>query len=250
MKLTIGLSYAPQSNPKYLNYTNAVIAAAKAQEHDVDVVDLHADPDRFDTIDGIIFTGGEDVAPERYGKPEERPKCTEISEERDEHELRLAERAEEAYLPTLGICRGLQLLNVYHGGTLITDIASSGGPDHTKLDPATDRRHQVAVVPNSTIAKILRAREGEINSAHHQAIERPGAGLSIAARSDDGTPEAIEWADPNGKPFFLGVQWHPERMGFDEPFAGQLFETFIWEVAAHKLLKHRIAQTGEKRPEG
>ena len=249
MKLIIGLSYAPQSNPKYRNYAVAVERAAKRLEHEIEVVDLKADPGRFDEIDGIVFTGGEDVAPERYGKPEEREKCGEISEERDEHELNLAKLADASYLPTLGICRGLQLLNVYHGGTLVTDIESAGGPDHTKVDPQTDRRHEVEVVPNSTIAKILRSRAGEINSAHHQAIDRPGAGLTIAARSADGTAESIEWADPKGRPFFLGVQWHPERMDFDEPFAGQLFESFLWEVAAHKLLKPRLAGMGAKREE-
>lgn len=88
--------------------------------------------------------------------------------------------------------------------------------------------------------KILREGEGEVNSAHHQGVERIGDGLIPSARAEtDGTIEALEWADPTGKPFFLAVQWHPERMEFDEPFAGRIFESFLWEAGANKLLASR-----------
>ena len=240
MKLTIGLSYAPADNSGYRYYWESVENAACALEYEVEIIDLSQSPDRISEIDGILFTGGADIQPARYGKQAEERLCGEIDETRDQVEFDLADEAEKEGIPTLGICRGLQLLNVHRGGTLLTDIETFGGRSHTKIASDQDRRHFVKVVPGSYLSKILNAREGEINSSHHQAIERAGDGLTVSARAtEDGTAEAIEWADATGKPFFLAVQWHPERMGFDERFAGRLFETFLWEVAAHKMLKEQ-----------
>lgn len=243
MILTIGISYAPDDNPKYGNYKRALLRAAEAGNYDIEVVSLYDSPGRVEEIDGIVFTGGVDIAPSRYGKAEEESLCMDIDESRDMIEFGLAKRTEEREIPTMGICRGAQLLNVYHGGTLVTDIQHFGGHDHKRLDPNTDNRHRVKVEPGTLTYKLLRSLEGEVNSAHHQAVEQLGAGLSAAAFDEtDGTIEAIEWADPTGKPFFIAVQWHPERMDPMAPFAGTLFESFIWEVAAHKLLKARMAR--------
>ena len=240
MKLTIGLSYAPEDNPRYHYYWESVENAARVLEYEVEIVDLSQSPDRIKEIDGILFTGGADIQPARYGKQAEERLCGEIDETRDQAEFDLADQAEKEGLPTLGICRGLQLLNVHRGGTLLTDTETFGGRNHARVAGDQDRRHFVKVVPGSYLSKILNAREGEINSSHHQAIERAGEGFTVSARAaEDGTPEAIEWIDATGKPFFLAVQWHPERMGYDERFAGRLFETFLWEVAAHKMLKEQ-----------
>jgi len=248
MKLSIGLSYAPQDSPKYQKYREAIEKASEASGNEVDVVNLYENPNRIQDVDGIVFTGGADVAPERYGKQNEAHLCTEIDESRDRIEFELAARSEELELPILGICRGAQLLNIYRGGTLITDLEHFGGANHKKVDPSTDSRHLVKVDPTSMLKKILRESEGEINSAHHQAIERLGADLQISARAlSDGTVEAIEWADPKGRPFFLAVQWHPERMEYSERFSHPLFESFVWEVAAHKLLRSRMGSLKESR---
>ena len=238
MKLTIGLSYAPDEKSKF--YRQSLEDAARSLEYEIEIVDLSQNPSRIKDVDGILFTGGADIQPARYGKQSEERLCGEIDETRDQAEFDLADAAEKEGLPMLGICRGTQLLNVHRGGTLLTDIQTFGGNNHQRIEGNGDSRHHVKVTPGSYLSKILNAREGEINSAHHQAIERPGEGLMVSARAaEDGTVEAVEWADPTGKPFFLAVQWHPERMGFDEQFAGRLFETFLWEVAAHKTLKHR-----------
>ncbi|MDP4198422.1 MAG: gamma-glutamyl-gamma-aminobutyrate hydrolase family protein [Bacteroidota bacterium] len=241
MMLTIGLSYAPESNEKYNFYRDAIRAAAGRLEEDVTLIDLSAHPNRLGECDGVLFTGGADIDPARYGKQAEEQLCKDIDDARDQAEFDLASNVEEKRIPTLGICRGLQLLNVHRGGTLVTDIETFGGRSHSKLD-GYDQRHRVKVEPGSYLSGILRTREGEINSAHHQAAERPGDGLLVTARAEeDGTIEALEWADPTGKPFFLAVQWHPERMDFSERFAGQVFESFLWEVAAHKALRARTA---------
>jgi putative glutamine amidotransferase len=240
MMLTIGLSYAPEDNEKYNRYREAVREAARILDEEVELVDLAAHPDRLSSCDGVLFTGGADIQPARYGKQTEERLCKEIDDARDQAEFELAAKVEEHRIPMLGICRGLQLLNVHRGGTLITDIETFGGRSHSKLD-GYDQRHGVHVEPGSYLSGILRSRDGEINSAHHQAAERPGEGLIVSARAEeDGTIEALEWADPKGKPFFLAVQWHPERMDFNEPFAGRLFEQFLWEVAAHNALRSRL----------
>ncbi len=244
MKLKIGLSYAPSENPKTKNYINALVHAGERMGNEIEVVDLYTSPDSISEVDAIVFPGGADIAPVRYGKASEEHLVTEVNEDRDRSEFETARQAEERELPVLGICRGLQLLNVVHGGTLITDIQHFGGSDHKKLDETTDNRHRIKVTAGSHIYKILRETEGEVNSAHHQAIDRLGEGLTVSSRHEqDGTIESIEWERPESKPYLLAIQWHPERMNYDEKFAGPLFENFIWEVAAHKMLRERFKRT-------
>jgi putative glutamine amidotransferase len=248
MKLTIGLSYAPSDNPKYEWYRKALQNAAQALEYEIELVDL-SHGEKVSEVDGILFTGGADVQPARYGKQSEERLCGEIDEARDQIEFRIAEQADAHYTPILGICRGLQLLNVHRGGTLITDIETFGGASHRKVD-GFDARHHVKVEPGSYLRHILSEGEGEVNSAHHRGVERLGEGLSASARAmSDGTIEALEWADATGKPFFLAVQWHPERMEFSERFAGRIFETFLWEAAANKMLRKRMIKSGERKVE-
>ena len=245
MKLTIGLSYAPEDNPKFEYYRKALRNAAELLDYELDIIDLSKSPSDSTNVDGIVFTGGDDVDPLRYGKQEETSLCGDIDTSRDELEFRLADEAEQNGTPVFGICRGLQLLNVHRGGTLITDIEHFGGASHRKID-GYDQRHNVHIEPGSYLRRVLGESESEVNSAHHQAVERIGEGLAAVARANnDGTIEALEWKDSSGKPFFLAVQWHPERMDFSEQFAGRLFETFLWEAAAHKMLK---ARTGTLRP--
>jgi putative glutamine amidotransferase len=248
MKLIIGLSYAPSDNPKYDWYRKALQNAAQALEYDIEIVDL-SKVGGADQMDGVLFTGGADIDPARYGKHAEEHLCETIDESRDQLEFKVAEDAEKQSIPVLGICRGLQLLNVHRGGTLITDIEAFGGTSHRKVD-GFDARHNVKVEPGSYLRHILSEGNGEVNSAHHQAVERVGEGLTASARAmSDGTIEALEWADATGKPFFLAVQWHPERMEFAERFAGRIFETFLWECAANKLLHKRMVKSGERKVE-
>ncbi|HEY3876955.1 MAG TPA: gamma-glutamyl-gamma-aminobutyrate hydrolase family protein, partial [Candidatus Kapabacteria bacterium] len=225
-------------------YRKALRNAAQALDYDLEVIDLSKTSFPFkegDGVDGILFTGGDDVAPERYGKQSEAQFCGDLDETRDALEFRLADEAEAQSIPVFGICRGMQLLNVHRGGTLITDIEHFGGASHRKID-GYDRRHEARIEPGSYLRRVLGESESEVNSAHHQAVEQVGEGLTVSARAaNDGTAEALEWKDSTGKPFFLAVQWHPERMEFSEQFAGRLFETFLWEAAANKMLKTRTA---------
>jgi putative glutamine amidotransferase len=238
MNLHIGISFVKKNDPHYLNYQNAVLHAAKNLGYDVTISELSEHPEEIETVDGIIFTGGADVEPTRYGKPELQS-ISKSEPERDNLEFALADKADERGLPIFGICRGLQLLNVHYGGTLIADLELSGKPPHTKSE-GNDRRHDVHLEPGKLIKKVSGISDGNVTSAHHQAIDGLAEGLTVGAKSPDGVIEAVEWNDQSKKPYFLAVQWHPERMNFDEPLAGRLFENFLENVAMHKLLSERI----------
>jgi putative glutamine amidotransferase len=240
MTITIGLSYAPASKPKYQRYADALLEAGRRLEHVVSVVDLSSDLTAIEHVDGVVFTGGSDVDPIRFGNEDGRTLCEDIDLERDATEFAFVVRADERRLPIFGICRGLQMLNVHYGGTLVVDLPSAGFPPHSKI-AGVDRRHDVHVEPGSLLKRLTRRTTADVTSAHHQAIEEPAPGMKIGARSNaDSVIEAIEWDDKEKKPFFLAVQWHPERMEFDEPLAGELFEQFVAETAMHALLAGRM----------
>jgi putative glutamine amidotransferase len=185
--------------------------------------------------DGLVIAGGGDVHPKFYGKQEAVDIAKDVRIGRDLFEFDVIREAMERNIPTLGICRGAQVFNVAMGGTLIPDIESAGHPSHRKGD-AIERLHHVRVAARSRLAGIVGVESGEVNTYHHQAVEKPGNGLRVAATSDDGIPEALEWEDPAGRPFVLLVQWHPERMGDTEsPFARNIIECFAAEVRAAKI---------------
>jgi putative glutamine amidotransferase len=245
MKLVIGLSYAPESESKYLKYGDAVRTAAKNLDYEVEVTDLSSFPEKIETIDGIIFTGGADVNPSFYNRADLLELCDELDQKRDELELGLADKADARNLPILGICRGLQLLNVHYGGTLIADMPSAGLPSHSKIPQPDgskiDRIHTVHVEADTLLKKITKTLVAPVTSAHHQAIDKLADGMTASARSvGDDVIEAIEWKEPKDRPYFLALQWHPERMDYDEELSGAIFESFLWEVASRKMLAKRL----------
>jgi putative glutamine amidotransferase len=236
MSLTIGISKGSGS-PKYANYRRWLEEA----DDDLEVIDLAASSDLeadMARIDGLVLTGGSDVDPERYGRPELVGRCEDIDRERDARELRMLDIAEERELPVLGICRGLQVLNVHRGGTLIAHIPDfvEGGEAHQK-DGDVDRRHSIDVVSGTLLLKAAGQLSGEVNSAHHQAIDELGGGLVASARSSDGVIEAVELSNRMGSPYVLAVQWHPERMeDRDSGFASGVREQFLFEARSARIL--------------
>ncbi len=185
-----------------------------------------ASPDRADAylslVDGLLLIGGDDVDPALYGSG--RPDlCQGVDRERDEFEIALARRAVETGMPVFGICRGLQLLNVALGGTLVEDIPSlveaSTGHRLGFLGPT----HEVEIAAGSRLRDVLGAPRVAVNSAHHQSVKMPAPGLAVTARGDDGV---VEGAEAPGRAFCLAVQWHPERMnGADS--TRRLFGAFL-----------------------
>ncbi len=217
----------------------------------VSIVDLsvESDPKRaLAACDALVLTGGEDVHPARYGHQEYLSLCEEIDEKRDALEADVIEAALARSMPVLAICRGEQLVNVALGGTLFADIYKQHGVAtvHTK-DKATktDAQHAVDVAPASLLHKIAGELHGEINSAHHQAVDSIAPELRASATAPDGTVEAIEWNDPSGHGYMLGVQWHPERMAFDSPFSKNILIHFLFEAESFAALHARSERAGE-----
>jgi putative glutamine amidotransferase len=182
-------------------------------------------------VDGLLLTGGEDVDPRLYGQPP-HPKAEPPSPERDRWECALVAAARAHALPTLAICRGIQVLNVALGGTLVQDLASQvpGAIVHTR-DDVRGRPHAVTVAPETELARCIGAGRITVNSLHHQAIDRPAEGLRVSARADDGVIEAAEWIDPAW--WVLAVQWHPEELDQTrEPWDRALFRAFAETVSS------------------
>ncbi len=178
----------------------------------------------FEHLDGLILSGGGDVLPALYGE-EDGGLLWFVDEQRDRTELALARWALSEDLPLLAICRGIQVLNVAAGGTLVQDIPTQV-PDaltHSTVAgrPMATVAHTVEVAAGSRLAALVGAGDLGVNSAHHQAAKAVGAGLAVTARAPDGIIEGLE--SPT-HPFCLGVQWHPEAMVEDHPVMRRLFE--------------------------
>ncbi len=226
-KITIGVADCS----KYDKY-----AAWISSEPDVEVVKLGYSFNDFDAIkkcNGVLLTGGEDVHPQFYNQLELFQYCykEDIDEKRDEFELKVIEYTQNQHLPLLGICRGLQITNVFFGGSLLPDLPSFAKYNHSKFGEGNDRYHSIAVDPNSQLSKISSLKEGEINSAHHQSANRVGAGLVANCFSPDGVIEGLERIQWEGKSYLMLVQWHPERMNNQSsPLTKNIRESFLDEV--------------------
>ena len=193
----------------FADYARSVIAAGGLPVH----LPLDADPEHWlDVLDGIVLTGGADVEPERYGHDNH---ASHTEPRRDEIEFTLLEAAVANGTPVLGICRGLQVVNVHAGGTLVQDV-----PSHARYDlgPAAES-HRVTIEPGSRLHAVYGA-EVTVNSLHHQTVDSLGSTLRVTARAEDGTVEGVERVDAE----VLAVQWHPEMMDHGDPVFGWIVE--------------------------
>ncbi|HXM40360.1 MAG TPA: gamma-glutamyl-gamma-aminobutyrate hydrolase family protein [Bryobacteraceae bacterium] len=180
------------------------------------------DPRSLAGLQGLLLSGGTDLNPVRYGAPP-HPGNETPDNARDELEMGLLAEALASGLPVLAICRGMQLFNVAHGGSLIQNLENSAAHVVRGGDPAQPA-HQILVEPGTRLAAILGDGAHAVNSRHHQAVERVGAGLRVTARSaPDGVIEALERSDC---PLALAVQWHPEDQARRDATQMKLFEAF------------------------
>jgi putative glutamine amidotransferase len=186
----------------------------------------------LDGIEGLLLTGGDDVMPNRYGE-HPHPATVPAEPGRDEFEIALVNSARARQLPILAICRGIQVLNVACGGTLVQDIPTqvAGALAHALTVPpnqAYSLAHEIWIEKDSLLSRLMRERLNDadtcdVNSRHHQAVKNVAAGFKISATAPDGVVEAIE--DPAAR-FCLGVQWHPENFWRTGEFR-PLFEGFL-----------------------
>ena len=185
-------------------------------------------PDVLDECDGVLLTGGADVDPQHYGATERHETVKNINADRDAYEIALAREALKRDMPLLAICRGVQLLNVVAGGTLVQDIPSHRPTDvvHGQREPNTSTPHTVRVQPGSRLAALLgpdASRDLPVNSRHHQCVDAVAPGFVASATAPDGIVEGIERP---GATFCIGVQWHPENFWQTGEFS-QMFKGFV-----------------------
>jgi putative glutamine amidotransferase len=188
--------------------------------------DLHTLIALLSRVDGLLLAGGTDVHPSRYGE-EAHPLTEEADLELDEFEITITSWAFREDIPVLGVCRGMQLINVVLGGTLYQDISDQypNSIGHTNRHaPRTHLAHHINVEPGSRMETILGTEKVWVNSLHHQAIKDPGKGVRITGRAPDGVPELLEVP---GYRFVMAVQSHPEEIYAIEPAFERLFSAFV-----------------------
>jgi putative glutamine amidotransferase len=181
----------------------------------------------WERLDGLVLTGGGDIDPARFGQAR-HPKTDDVAPARDELELGLTRRALDEDVPLFAICRGLQVLNVALGGTLVQDLPSERPSSiaHSQREPRHESTHAVKVMGEGTrLGRVLGSLEVSVNSMHHQAIDRLGFGLREVAWSPDGVIEGVEL--PGDDHFVLGVQWHPEELVGHDQAARNLFTALV-----------------------
>jgi putative glutamine amidotransferase len=177
-------------------------------------------------LDGLLVTGsGSDLAPQLYGESQQYP-FQQMSEERARLELGLSKLAFEHQVPTLGICGGMQSMNVALGGTLIQDISAQLATkiQHLQKKSAEHTAHLIHIEPKTLLRGIIKKSSIPVNSSHHQSVKSIPRSFHISAVAPDGVIEAIE---SSGHPFWLGVQWHPEFLYRKDVLQKRLFSAFI-----------------------
>ena len=175
-------------------------------------------------VDGLLLLGGGDISPGLHGG-ESHEAIYETDEERDRFEISLVLGAVKSGLPGLGICRGIQILNVALGGTLHAHLPDVVGETvKHKPEPSSAIEHELSVTPGSRLAEVMGQLEFSANSDHHQAIREIAPRLSAVAEAPDGVIEAVEMP---GHPWLVAVQWHPERTAAEDPIQQRLFDQFV-----------------------
>lgn len=199
-------------NEEKLNY-NPYNYYQRMTERDWGVIPLVNQNDEFfeyllDQCSGLVITGGEDVDPQWYGQ-KRLEQCGKQRVEDDKVDMQAFKYAMAHHMPVLGICRGIQVINVALGGTLYQDLATQrpGSEEHSQFSTLYDKTQKVNLTLDGWIANVLNKTEIMVNSTHHQAICQPGPGVRVVATCQDGVVEGISYGDN-----ILGVQWHPERM--------------------------------------
>lgn len=209
----------------YIGITDSEVAYAnyplwiKGGDAGIEILRLTPDnPDALARCAGIVLSGGVDTHPKFYNNPRiDYPNAPDsLDEARDAFEMQVFEWSQAHKLPLLAICRGMQLVNICLGGTLIQDLEEHHKSNHRKQN-GRDGVHALLIEKGSFLHTLGQNSLDQVNTAHHQGLDRVAADLVVTAWSKDGVPEAVERKATYQQPFFLGVQWHPERLGLQHP---------------------------------
>lgn len=192
----------------------------------------------LDEVDALLLTGGGDVDPALY---EDDPgRAASAGRKRDEFEIRLIHAALDRDMPILGICRGIQILNVAHGGTVRSLREDEALSNRHGIDLDSFAAHDIDVMENTHLAEAIGAGRHRVNSFHGQAVERVGKGLHACATADDGVIEAVERPD---RAFVIGIQWHPEIASLTDEAALALFETLVRQADVYRANRRPTSAT-------
>lgn len=237
MKKKIGISYSETNFQNYWSWFTPEELGV-----DLELVELSFEKnntDDFQYCDGFVLTGGIDVVPEIYGGAANYPyKPDAFLPERDQFEMQIYTYSQIQKIPVLGICRGMQYINILEGGKVFEDNGEQANSIHKK--GAEDKVHSVNIKMDTLLHDVTGIERGTVNSAHHQGVNPKylGDNLIVSAYSDteDGIIEALEFKDKKDKAFMIGVQWHPERMKEKEanPLSQKVKEQFIEAVKNHR----------------
>lgn len=219
----------------YENYRNWILRANPNIEI-IDLIDMEVS--KIDsivkTVDGLLLSGGPDIDPIHFDKVEERDRCS-IDLRRDSIEITAINSAKQINLPILGICRGLQLLNVVYGGSLFTDIPTDV-PNHSNHQQKNgDTYHSINIKQNSILKDLVKSDTITVNSSHHQSIDKLAKDFTITSTTPDNVVESIEYNNKNH--WVFAVQWHPERLEFESSASGKIAFLFLDEVKKYMQSK-------------
>ena len=216
----------------------------KVETFDMYAIGMDSALQLLETCDGLLLTGGEDVTPDWYGMQDTAGLCEIHNNFRDSLEFALLKKAFEMKMPVMGICRGHQLMNVFFGGSLIFDIPQEVGTTVIhRCQKADTCRHPVRVEPGSLLQQITGVPEGIVNTSHHQGVRELAPVMDAYAFTNDSLIESIGLKDSK-YPFMLGVQWHPERLDYEQnPLSGKIAGYFLKKVNEYKAQKTALQGT-------
>ena len=237
VSLRIGLSKASPNYENWLKRSNPAVIPVNLY-----VLPIDSAVGELGRCDALLLTGGEDVYPGWYGKVADTARCTEMNRHRDSLDMALISKALACNMPVFAVCRGHQILNVFLKGSLVIDIPQDIGTRVIhQMDDYQHCFHSVTVSGQSLLSSISHCDTARVTSNHHQSIERLSPLLKANAYADDKVVEGIEWENPEGKSFLLGVQWHPERMEKTSPLSGSLADEFLKQASSYAA-SHQIKE--------